>query len=306
MLLSGGPRIIGRMSSDWVARGIAAASAAIGMTSLMWAVLSWRLAGPALRIHALAYREELVLRVFNAGRTAESIENIVLGGRRGGNGGLDLTRHLELPMRLEPGQTKLWRLDPHFPVLSDRWRTVAGGWASLWVLTGSMREHRAEVVPLSDGRPPAVGWRLVPRRTKLARYAPLVVGTPVAAVAASEGSSPLAAWLVSTLCLAVAVRAFWVSGTSKSFGRRRVERWALAAASLVSVVEFARASGRPVGADLPTADMALLVALFAVAFALAVPGAAPEVVAVPRLLAARTEASWAQLRGRFSGRATDT
>jgi hypothetical protein len=277
------------MSSDWVARGIAGASAVVAMTSFLWGVVSWRLNGPALRIHSLAYREVLLVRVFNAGRTAESIEHIVLGGSRGGAGGLDLTRPLELPLRLEPGETKSWRLNPHANPLAGRWSTVTAGWDSLWLLTGSMRQHRVEVMPFPVRRPPSVGWRLVPRRTKLARYAPLVVGFPVALLSDSAGMRPLSTWLVAMLGVVVAVRAFWVMGTSRAYCRRRVERWALAFASLVSVVLWARAGSRSVSADAPTADTLGIVGLLALGLVLAVPGAAPNIAAATQLLGDRAK-----------------
>lgn len=96
------------------------------------------------------------MRIFNAGRTAESLEHIVLGDRKGGAGGLDLTDHLRLSLRLEPGETKVWRLNPRASPLAERWASASAGWASLWVLTGSMKQRRAEVIPFprtdSSGR----------------------------------------------------------------------------------------------------------------------------------------------------------
>lgn len=276
------------MSSDGFVRGIAGASAVVAITSFVWAVLSWRLNGPALRVHCLAYREVVVVRLFNAGRTAESVEHIVLGGRKGGADGLDLTAALGLPLRLEPGETKSWSLNPCAEPLASRWSNVSAGWESLWLLTGSMRQHRAEALPLLEERPPAVGWRLVPRRTKLARYAPLCVGLPVALFAGSADMSPLSRILVVLLALIVAVRAGWVMGSGGgSFLRRRVERWALATASLMAVVEASRASNRPDGELLSAADWAGLGTLLAVGMILAVPGWASHVA-----FAVREGGSW--------------
>ncbi|MDU0314108.1 hypothetical protein RKE38_10465 [Phycicoccus sp. M110.8] len=279
---------------DSVARGIAAASAVIAMTTLAWSVLSWRLAGPTLRIHCLAYREELTIRVFNAGRTAESLEHIVLGGRKGGARGLDLTAHLGLPMRLEPGQTGRWRLNPSVEPLAGRWRQVTAGWCSLWVLTGSMRQPRVEVIPLPQSRPPVVGWRLVPRRSKLARYATLLLGVPVAFVAAVD-LRPVATYAVVWLAIGVVVRAIVAAASGPVFVRRRVERWALGAASALSVIESFRATGRPTGTDMPTVDYVSLMVLAVVGMTLATPGLAADVAAGAQLLTER-------LQGLLTGR----
>lgn len=284
------------MSPDWIARGIAAASALIAVTSLVWAVLSWRLTGPALRIHSLAYRQILILRVFNAGRTAESIEHVVLGGRRGGVGGLDLTHLLDLPLRLEPGETKSWRLEPQEPPLAERWSSISTGWASVWLLTGSMRQHRTEVVPFPETLPPEVGWRLIPRRSKWARYAPLMVGVPIA-TAASAGPSPFAGWLVGSLGVFAALRGIHALGGSRVFHRRRIERWALAAGWILSVALWTRASNRLAAEELPKADAAGLAVFLFVALVLAIPGAVPQVALV-----------WSEARQRvriLSGRIRD-
>ena len=280
---------------DWLARGIAVASATIAMTSVIWAVLSWRLAGPALRIHSLAYQEELVLRIFNAGRTAETIEHVVLGGRSGGRGGLDLTLPLSLPLRLEPGQTKSWRLNPHDPALSSRWSAVLAGWTSLWLLTGSMRQHRVEVMPFAEKRPPTVGWRLVPRRTKWARYAPLAIGIPVAVCAASL-TRPLSTLVVIALAVVVCIRGFLALGTSPSFWRRRVERWALLFALVVSFFLWVGSAGRSVGETLPTADIVMLAVYGTFALLLAIPGAVPEVAETLRQIGDRVRSATSRSR----------
>ena len=122
-------------------------SAAIAVTSLLWAVRSWRLSGPALRLHCLVYESEVVIRTFNAGRVPETVEGLVLGGLRTGRNGLDLTEPLGLPFRLEPGEAKKWRLHPGADEMAHLALHVHSGWASLWVLTGSMRQHRVEVMP---------------------------------------------------------------------------------------------------------------------------------------------------------------
>jgi hypothetical protein len=266
------------MSTDWIYRPVALMSAVVALAALVWAILSWRLAGPSLRVHCLAYRQELVVRIFNAGRTADSIEHIVLGGRKGGHGGIDLSGHLELPLRLQPGETKRWRLNPDVSPLADVWPVVTSGWASLWLLMGSMRQHRVEVMPFPEQVPPAVGWRLVPRRTKAARYAPLLVGWPIAAWTASPGTNTMEKWLVASLGCIVIVRACWVvAGTGRSFRRRRVERWALAGGLFLSLIELARTSGTQPGEPMPLPDLVLVSAFGIFAVVLAIPGAVVQV-----------------------------
>ena len=245
----------------------------------------------------MAYQEVLILRVFNAGRTPDSIEHIVLGGRRGGRGGLDLSDYLELPLRLEPGESKRWRLDPRVSPLSKEWPTVCAGWTSLWLLMGSMRQRRVEVLPIPEKHPPVVGWRLVPRRTKLARYLPLAVGLPVAVWATTPGTGPLEIGLVTGLGVFVAGRALWVLGSSHAFRRRRVERWALAAGWFLSLAEMARTSSSRTGDQLPTVDVVLLGIFLLVALVLAIPGAAVDVAATRRLLRDRLAQASGRLRG---------
>lgn len=263
------------MSTDWVARGIAAVSVFLAVVSLVWSVLSWRLSGPSLRVHCLAYREVLLVRIFNAGRTAESIEHIVLGGRKGGMGGLDLTDELGLPLRLEPGETTRWRLNPAVSPLVERWSVVSGGWESLWVLSGSMRQRRVEVMPLNQSLPPAVGWHLVPRRTNVARYAPLAMVAPLV-VFGSGGASSDFHWLVALGGLLVGVRALSLIGAPRTFRRKRVERWCLALGWVLCVVELSRASTRPASAEVPAIDIAVLSVYVWVSLVLAVPGAVPQ------------------------------
>jgi hypothetical protein len=55
----------------------ALASPLLAIAGLAWGVSSWLRAGSRLRIHALLYREVLVLWVFNAGRTTTEIGEIL-------------------------------------------------------------------------------------------------------------------------------------------------------------------------------------------------------------------------------------
>lgn len=287
------------MSPDWIARTIAAVSAFVALSGIAWSVLSWRLTGPSLRIHCLAYRDVLVLRLFNAGRTPDSVEQIVLGRKRGGIGGIDLTSPLDLPLRLEAGETKRWRLNPRASPLAENWPMVTAGWASLWLLMGSMRQHRVEVMPYPENLPPEVGWQLVPRRTKAARYMPLLAGS-VAVWAISAGTSASEVALVTSLGVFVFLRGFWVMPSSRPFRRRRVERWAVATGSALSVVELARTSNMTSGESPAFLDTTLLGTYLLVALILATPGAVVEVKATWQSLLNYLRLAYAWMRVRLT------
>lgn len=259
------------MSPDWVARGIAAASVGISLTSLAWAVVSWRRAGPSLRSHAIAYGNVLVVRVFNSGRTTDWMEQAVLGGRSGGVGGMDLTGTLSLPMRLEPGGSKRWEIELGDVGLA-RWpASIAGGWSSLWILCGSMTQHRAEVIPSPRLRPPTVGWQLTPRRSKASRYLPLLGAVAIAA-ASEPDLRPWSTMIVVTLGMFVVVRGFWAWSGSRPSSRRRVERWVLSLGWMLSVVALSSARRLE-----PPWAPAVLVSYSLIAMGLAVPGVVPQV-----------------------------
>jgi hypothetical protein len=215
------------MTGNELTRFIASTSALIALCSLGWTVASWRLAGPALRFHALWYRDALVVRVFNAGRIADSVEQLEIGSTRR----FALTGALELPMRIEPGQAMRWVVSAA-DLPESRRLALSGGWCSLWVLTGSMRQRRYEIVPLRH-QAPATGWQLVPRRAKWARFVPLL-STLAASVVVFSGNAEAretAAVLVfiPVMCWAL-VRSVT---TAPQFSRRKVERrWSLATAAL--------------------------------------------------------------------------
>jgi hypothetical protein len=197
------------------------ASPLLAIAGLAWAVSSWRGAGARLRIHALLYREVLVLWVFNAGRTTDQVERIVLGGRRGGIGGLELTKDLGAPIKLAPGES--WRREFRWKsiVPEDRQRILSGGWESVWLLLGSMQQRRVEVTAVGEDYPPRVGWRLAPR------------GAP-----RQEPYGALA-WLA--LVVLVVTRAFMVSGYEPA--RRRVERWVVAAVATMATTIWLTKAG---------------------------------------------------------------
>jgi hypothetical protein len=205
----------------------------LAIAGLAWAVSSWRRAGSRLRIHALLYREVLVLWVFNAGRTTDQVERIVLGGRRGGIDGLELTKDLGAPIKLAPGES--WRHEFRWKsaVPEDRHGMLSGGWESVWLLLGSMRQRRVEVTAVGEDYPPRVGWRLAPRGVGITRYLPLAALIPLTLVtAAAPRQHVYGAYALTALWGLVAVRLFMVSGYEPA--RRRVERWAVAAVAAVA------------------------------------------------------------------------
>jgi hypothetical protein len=196
---------------------------AVAILGLLWTVTSWRLSGPSLRVHCLAYGDVIVIRVFNSGRVADRIESVVLGGLRGGRAGFDLTPHLDLPVRLDPGESQRWKLNANATEIAHLSRQIKDGWASLWLLTGSMRQHRVEALPVYEDAPPQVGWRLVPRRTHIMRYLP-AGGAIVALLIAVQGPTPPSAWLLGGLTVFVGCRTLIVVGGPRPFLRQRVER----------------------------------------------------------------------------------
>lgn len=203
--------------------------------ALAWAIWSWRRAGSRLRVHALLYQEVLVLWIFNSGRTTDKVERIVLGGRRGGIDGHELTKVLEAPIVLAPGDS--WRHELHWKraVPKERQSALLGGWESVWLLLGSMQQRRAEITVLPQDYPPRVGWRLAPRGTWVTRYLPAVALLPLLAVeTAAPKSEAYGAVALISLWLLVAIRV--VTAQPRDSWRRRSERWAVAAVTAVATV----------------------------------------------------------------------
>lgn len=216
------------MNGEQIKTLAALASPLLAIAGLAWGVLTWRRAGSQLRIHALLYRQVLVLWVFNAGRTTDQVERVVLGGRRGGIDGLELTAEVGKPIKLAPGES--WRHE--FPwktiVPVDRHRILAGGWESVWLLLGSMQQRRVEVTALGEDYPPRVGWRLAPRGIGLTRYLPLGAVIPLSLVtSAAPRRDFYGGGILAALWGLVLLRAVMVSGYEPA--RRRVERWTVAA-----------------------------------------------------------------------------
>lgn len=248
-------------------------SIVVALFGLLWAVTSWRRSGPSLRVHCLAYRDVIVIRVFNAGRVADRIEHVVLGGMRGGRAGFDLTLHFDLPVRLDPGESHRWKLNANATEIAHISGQIKGGWASLWLLTGSMRQHRVEALPIYGDAPPQVGWRLVPRRTHIVRYLP-AGGAITALLIAVMGPTPASAWLLGVFTLFVGCRTLIVVGASRPFLRQRVERWTMAAVWAIAIVVYMRGASRLPAEELPLPDTALVVLTLVAGWLVAVPGAA--------------------------------
>ena len=265
----------------------------VAALGLLWAVMSWRRSGPSLRVHCLAYGDVIVIRVFNAGRVADRVEHVVLGGMRGGRAGFDLSPHLDLPVRLEPGESQRWRLNARAAEIAHISKRIKDGWASLWLLTGSMRQHRVEAVPVYGNAPPQVGWKLVPRRVHVMRYLP-AVGAIVALLVAVMAPTPPSAWLLGIFTLVVGCRTLVVIGGSRPFLRQRVERWTLAAVWAIGIIVYLRSATRLPAEALPLLDTALIVLALVAGWLVAVPGAAAS--ALDALGSFKTWASAARAR----------
>lgn len=250
-----------------VAVVIAGFSALIAVLSLSWGIWSWRMTGSNIRVHAFLYRDVLLIRAFNAGRTADTIEQVVLGGTRGGSGGHDLTNHIDGPVRLEVGQSARWAIDPR-QLPPTRTGSAARGWDNLWLLLGSMRQRRAEVLPVPQAEPPTVGWRLAPRRVRLSRYTPLTAAAAV--LVAAAGWTP-AAQVSITLTAAVVIIRLYASFLGSQPSRRlRTERWATMLGLVLAVVLAAGAGTDP--EPMGAAAQATVTAYALGAVLLAIPG----------------------------------
>ena len=193
------------------------------MITLAWSVVSWRRAGSHLRVHALLYREVLLLWIFNAGRISDTVERIEIGGRKGGIGGHPLSSSVDAPFTLAPGESRRFELDWRSLVPSDQHRSLNAGFDSVWLLLGSMQQKRAEVLALPDARPPEVGWRLAPSGSNVARYAPLLWALPLGVVSLTGPERPSVAATVGVF--AASTLAMWVLVTHgfRSL-RRKIER----------------------------------------------------------------------------------
>lgn len=228
---------------------VSLASLSVSVITLAWSVVSWRRAGSHLRVHALLYREVLLLWIFNAGRISDTVERIEIGGRKGGIGGHPLSAAVDAPFTLAPGESRRFELDWRSMVPSARRRSLNGGFDSVWLLLGSMQQKRAEVLALPDARPPEVGWRLAPRGSNVARYAPLLWVLPLLLVSVMGPEKPTAAGAVGLLAASALVMWALVTHGFRSL-RRKIERRYMLVGTIaltlvaVSAPELAR-SGYP-------------------------------------------------------------
>lgn len=211
------------MNTGGYALYVSLASLSVSLITFAWSVVSWRRAGSHLRVHALLYREVLLVWIFNAGRISDTVERIEIGGRKGGIGGHPLSAAVDAPFTLAPGESRRFELEWRSMVPGDQRRSLNAGFDSVWLLLGSMQQKRAEVLALPNARPPEVGWRLAPRGSNVARYAPLFWALPLMVVSVMGPEKPSAAATVGVL--AVVVLATWVLVTHgfRSL-RRKIER----------------------------------------------------------------------------------
>jgi hypothetical protein len=223
---------------DWWARCVALASVCLSVLSLGWAVVSFRRGGSRLRVHAFLYGEVLLLWIFNAGRTQDTIERIVVGGRRGGIAGQELTEECGAPFTLAPGESR--RLELSVTVLeSARLRHARAGWDSVWLLLGSMRQRRAELLPIRHAAPPRVGWRLAPRTANARRYLPVMAAVAAYAIAAGGPARSVGAAVLMPL---VGCRLYAGLGKRASTRLRVERRFCFLGAPLALVTAVAPAS----------------------------------------------------------------
>lgn len=231
-----GRRYVARMAdASALAVLVAVLSLLIAASSLMWSISSWRRSGPLLRVHALLYEQELVIRVFNAGRAPDSIDQVAIGGSRRGRGGIDITAALGAPATLRPGESRCWRLEWREQIPQSRQVLLVQGWESLWLLRGSMTEQRTEVLSQPGRVPPTSGWDLAKASSDRDRYVPLIMAVPLGALAVDATSHFLQAWIfigiTSLVLLHRVVR--WVSRTGAVAARRRAEHAAVVIGSVV-------------------------------------------------------------------------
>jgi hypothetical protein len=165
-----------------LATSISLLSLILAASAVTWSIASWRRSGPMLRIHAHLYSEVLTVQLFNAGRTAERIERVILGGTRQGLHGVDITEALGGPIVLQASDA-LYREIPWLDAVpAPRQWLIRDGWESLWVLCGSMSEHRSDITPTGESRPPTTGWRLSRTHDQQTRYVPLIMAVPFGAL----------------------------------------------------------------------------------------------------------------------------
>lgn len=90
-----------------------------GISSLIWQVISWRRAGPVVRLYASSsfFRSGIAITAFNAGRSDVTVTSLVIPFRDGkewpiteGRKGLVVTEN-HFPHRLEAGASARWDVD---------------------------------------------------------------------------------------------------------------------------------------------------------------------------------------------------
>ena len=265
-------------NGEVLATTMAALSLVVATASVGWNIAAWRRSGPVLRVQALLFDDLLEVRVFNAGRTAESLEAVVLGGLRHGRKGLDLSEALGCPRVLGPGESIRVPVDWQQLAAPGRRRLLRAGWESLWLLRGSMREQRVDVLPVGEPLPEGAGWRLAPRRSSQTRYVPLIMAVPLFAIGFDAPSHAGPVWIFFAIAgLVVGYRIHTALVRPRPSWRRRVENTTVVAGALAVLVGW-----------LSRADLTYsLVAYLTWAALLALPGAVAGMVLEARTVADR-------------------
>jgi len=255
---------------------VAVLSLLVAASSLVWSVSSWRRSGPLLRVHALLYDRDLVIRVFNAGRAPDRIEQVVVGGYRQGRGGIDLTAALGGPVVLEPGGSLSRTVEWREVVPESRQALLIQGWESLWLLRGSMTEQRTEVLSHPGRVPPRSGWELAEAGSNRKRYVPLIMFAPIAALAIDAIPHEGQAWIF--ICITLAVLLYRIRAglarTGRISMRRHFEHVTVTVGSTVALFAW-----------VAHLDVTVLVAAYGcAALLLAVPGAISRLIVSAKAL----------------------
>ncbi|HEY3547809.1 MAG TPA: hypothetical protein VGK17_17185 [Propionicimonas sp.] len=223
-----------------LATAISILSLVLAAAAVVWSVASWRREGPLLRVHAHLYGTVLTVQIFNAGRTPEQIQRVVLGGVRHGHSGVDITDALGGETVLEASGAIRKEVDwLDIASTADR-RLLRNGWSSLWILSGSMREYRADVLPTGDAYPPTAGWRLAGKGAQQTRYVPLVLAAPFSALLWDASSHTAAiGGLLAVVVLVLVYRLHRaVTRRMGPFGRERLQNAAAVIGGLVSLTSW--------------------------------------------------------------------
>lgn len=262
---------------------LAIVGATLGTTSFMWSLEAFRRSGARIRVRALYNNDSLDLAVVNAGRAADAVVHVFLGGVRVGDG-LELNGPLspELSQPLSPATP--FAVEAATPLLArvalgdvatpHLLRRATAGFESVHVSLGSLSAVRADVVPVSRLKV-AAAWSPRPLVSRVRRFGPLAGAVTVCA---ATQASPGAVDSVRSAIFGVGVLIFfaylWSSRHRETYARARLERWAtngmLLAALLWTGALYVPTGASSTGPELLLAVLLLVGILFAVPTAIAV------------------------------------